>query len=191
MTFRNDGDVFDLQNAIALIRYHAFGFHAIIVKHIHDATLKISAHHALLFIGEQQQWKETLPITGYLSDFHSGSPSHGHIDQQSHHTVRQSQPGHDSVGGLCVQWAGHHGRPQSEDSAIKPFRRFDDGICRQPSAHRSVNPPTEDLSVRQQPAGNGPIIQGCIRQETADVIRTEMSSAQGCPRRGKHPARYE
>ena len=53
VTFRNDGDVFDLQNAIALIRYHAFGFHAIIVKHIHDATLKISAHHALLFIGEE------------------------------------------------------------------------------------------------------------------------------------------
>lgn len=135
VTFRNDGDVFDLQNAIALIRYHAFGFHAIIVKHIHDATLKISAHHALLFIGEQQQWKETLPITGYLSDFHSGSPSHGHIRSTIHHTVRQSQPGHDSVGGLCVQWAGHHGRPKSEGSVIKTFRRLGDGACRQPPAH--------------------------------------------------------
>ena len=134
---------------------YAFGFHAIIVKHIHDATLKISAppcspvhRRAAAMEGNASYHRLSHLISiavHHLTDT---------FDQQS--IIRFANLSQDTT-----QWAdyafsgrvimdGHSPRTQQSSHS----RRFDDGICRQPSAHRSVNPPTEDLSVRQQPAGN-------------------------------------
>ena len=73
LKIRRYGDIFQLQDSIALIRHNALSLDAIVLQHVHDPALQIAVDHVLLLI-RQQEKREVLLFVGFdVSDFHSKS----------------------------------------------------------------------------------------------------------------------
>lgn len=70
LMFGKDGDVLDLENAVALVGDDALGLCAMIEKHVHRPSFEISVDHVFLLVRQKQQRKIALLVFTNFYDFH-------------------------------------------------------------------------------------------------------------------------